>query len=261
MKNTIPIVIAVILALAAVFAVSRMRSTTSASSENTVEIVAAARDLSAKESIKEGFVVPRRVPVKALPAKSIPWSKVNIVLGQEVLRSIAKGDYILLNDVGMNHSLSNLVTNGEWAVPVTFSDDSLLQFVQPGDEIARWGTYSSKRTIPSADLSSAPTVIEEKATSVILPCVRVLDIGTGDGMRREEGVRNKTIIIALPPQQAGLIIAAQRVAELYPALRHSNDTAARNRLDAGVINDSTFSDMRNGLLTVKLPEIPGKSHK
>ena len=261
MKNTIPIIIAVVLALAAVFAVSRMRSNKDVSSENMVEIVSAARDLSAKETIKEGYVVPRLVPQNALPAKSIPWAKVNIVLGQEVLRSIAKGDYILLNDVGMNHSLSNLVTGGEWAVPVTFSDDSLLQFLQPGDEIAIWGTYSSKTTIPSADLSKPPTVVEEKATSVLFPCVRILDIGTGDGIRREEGVRNKTIIVALPPQQAGLLIAAQRVAELYPALRHSNDMAARNRLDAGVINDSTFSEMRKGLIPVKLPEIPGKTNK
>ena len=205
--------------------------------------------------------MPRWVPRSALPAQSIEWSKVNIVLGQEVLRTVAKGDYILFNDVGSNRSLSHLVSSGEWAVPVTFSDDSLLQFLQPGDEIAIWGTYSSKRTIPSADLSSPPKVIEERATSVIFPCVRILDIGTGDGIRREEGVRNKTIIIALPPQQAGLLIAAQRIAELYPALRHSNDTAARNRLDAGIINDLTFSAARKDLTPVKLPEIPGKNHK
>lgn len=261
MKNTIPIIIAVILALAAVFAVSRIRGSQNASNEDLIEIVAAARDLIAKENIKEGYVAPRLVPKSALPAQSIPWSKVNIVLGQEVLRSVAKGDYILLNDVGMDRSLSNLVTDGEWAVPVTFSDDSLLQFLQPGDEIAIWGTYSSKRTIPSADLSSPPTIVEERATSVLFPCVRILDIGTGDGIRREEGVRSKTIIIALPPQQAGFLIAAQRVAELYPALRHSNDTAARNRLDAGVVNESTFAESRNGLAPVRLPEIPGKTHK
>ena len=136
MKNTIPIIIAVILALAAVFAVSRIRGSQNASNEDLIEIVAAARDLIAKENIKEGYVAPRLVPKSALPAQSIPWSKVNIVLGQEVLRSVAKGDYILLNDVGMDRSLSNLVTDGEWAVPVTFSDDSLLQFLQPGDEIA-----------------------------------------------------------------------------------------------------------------------------
>ena len=54
MKNTIPIIIAVILALAAVFAVSRIRGSQNASNEDLIEIVAAARDLIAKENIKEG---------------------------------------------------------------------------------------------------------------------------------------------------------------------------------------------------------------
>ena len=257
MKNIIPIIVAVVVALAAVFAVSRMRGKQGTMQEEMVEVVTATRDLEPKEVIKEGFVTPRLVPKKALPAQSIPWSKLNIVLGQEVLRSVAKGDYILLNDVGMNRTLSNLVTNGEWAVPVTFSDDSLLQFIQPGDEIAIWATYATQRVIQNKDLSAQPTVIEEKATSVLFPCVRILDIGTGDGIRREEGVRSKTIMIALPPQQAGLLIAAQRIAELYPALRHTNDTSVRNRLDTGVIDDSTFAATREGLKPVRLPVIPG----
>ena len=187
MKNVIPIIVAVIIALAAVFAVSRMRGTQNSMQEEMVEVVTATRDLGAKETIKEGFVTSRSVPKSALPAQSIPWNKVNIVLGQEVLRSIAKGDYILLNDVGMSRTLSNLVTTGEWAVPVTFSDNSLLQFVQPGDEIAIWGTFSTQKVLESKDLSTQPTVIEEQATSVLFPCVRILDIGTGDGIRREEG--------------------------------------------------------------------------
>jgi len=257
MKNTIPIIVAVVIALAAVFAVSRMKGDQSHSQEDLVEVVTATRDLSPKEVIKDGFIAPRLVPRKALPAQSILWNKVNIVLGQEVLRSVAKGDYILLNDVGMSRTISNLVSDGEWAVPVTFSDNSLLEFLQPGDEIAIWATFSTQRVVQNKDLSDQPSVFEEKATSVLFPCVRILDIGSGDGIRREEGVRNKTIIIALPPQQTGLLIAAQRVAELYPALRHANDTSAKNRLDAGMIDDSTFAGSREGLTPYKLPDIPG----
>lgn len=257
MKNVIPVITAAILGLIAVFVVSRMQIKSHAEREEMVAVVVATRDLSPKEVIKEGFVTSRLVPKRALPAQSILWNRLNIVLGQEVLRSVAKGDYILFNDVGMSSTLSNLVTNGEWAVPVTFSDASLLQFLQPGDEIAIWGTYSTQKVIQNKDLSDQPTVIEEKATSVLFPCVRILDIGTGDGIRREEGVRNKTIIIALPPQQAGFLIAAQRIAELYPALRHTNDTIARNRLDAGMIDDSTFAETRKGLVSVRLPAIPG----
>ena len=260
MKNVIPVVVAVVLALGAVLAVSRMR-TVAQGNEDNVQVVIAARDLTAGELVKEGFIAARTVPRKALPAQAILWNKSALVVGQEVLRSVSRGDYIMLNDVGMNKSLSRIVANGEWAVPVTFSDYSLIQFMQPGDEIAIWATYSVTKSVKNPDLSKAPMLVEEKATSVLFPCVRILDIGGGDGVQREEGIRNKTVILSLPPQQAGILIAAQREAELFPALRRSNDITARNRLDAGMVTADTFAESRKGLSVVKLPQVAGGEQK
>ena len=61
MKNIIPLVIAVILGLAAVFAVSRTISKQMEHSEQMVEIVSASRVLEANETLIEGFIVPRLV--------------------------------------------------------------------------------------------------------------------------------------------------------------------------------------------------------
>lgn len=260
MKNVVPLIIAVILGLAAVFAVSRMVSKTSQAQEAMVDVVVAARDLALKEEVKDGYIAPRSIPQSAVSARHVLWSRVNMILGQTILRSVGKGDFILLNDVGMNRSLGVLVAEGEWAVPVTFADASIIQFLQPGDEIAILGTFSIKKTIPSTDLSAPPTVVEERATSVVFPCVRVLDIGSGDGVSREEG-NVKTVVLALPPQQAATLIAAQRIAELYPALRRSNDSSSLNRLDGGVVDQSTFAELRKGLTPVKIPEVPGKITK
>jgi Flp pilus assembly protein CpaB len=91
--------------------------------------------------------------------------------------------------------------------------------------------------------------------------VRILDIGSGDGISREEGANVRAVIVALPPQQAATLVAAQRVAELYPALRKSDDSSSLNRLDGGVVDDSTFLDLRKGLTPVKVPEIGGKATK
>jgi Flp pilus assembly protein CpaB len=261
MKNSIPLIIAVLLGLAAVFVVSQMMKSSSESRQDMVEVVAATRDLAMKEELQDGYICAKVIPAAALSPRHILYKNANMILGQTMLRKVAKDDVILLNDVGMSKSMNLLLGQGEWAVPVSFSDNGITQFLQPGDEIAILGTFSVKKTIPSKDLSAEPTVIEERATSVIFPCVRILDIGSGDGISREEGMNVRAVIVALPPQQAATLIAAQRVAELYPALRKEGDMSSLNRLDGGVVDDSTFLDLRKGLPPVKVPEIAVKAEK
>ena len=83
MKNSIPLILAVLLGLAAVFAVSKIISTNTAKIEEKVKIVAATRDLAAGEVIAEGFFMPREVPVSAVPSQAIPWNRATMILGQK----------------------------------------------------------------------------------------------------------------------------------------------------------------------------------
>ena len=259
MKNTLPLIIAVILGFAAVFMVSRMVSSKNSASEvKMVDVVASTRDLQQNEIVKDSYIVQRPIPLIAYSPRLVRWEQRNMVLGQTVLRDVGRGDYITLHDIGMSTSLGRRVAEGEWAVPVTFSDMSLLQFMQPGDEIAILGTFAVQKIIPSADLSKPPTIEEERATSVVLPNVRILDVGMGDGMTGDMGGKPKTVIVALPPQQASMLVAAQQKAELYPALRRSSDPSARNRTDGGVVDDTTFNELRKGLKSVVVPDVSGK---
>ena len=84
MKNTIPMIIAVVLAAAAVFAVSRMiRSKDDGDTRRYVEVVSAAQNIPAgKEGIKEDWLTKRRVEVSSMPAKTVPWSQANRLVGQ-----------------------------------------------------------------------------------------------------------------------------------------------------------------------------------
>lgn len=259
MKNTIPLVIAVILGSAAVFGVSRMIKRDSSSDEaNYIYVVAAARDITPKDDgIKESWIKRRRVEADSAPSKAIRWSEANSVINQKTLRTIARGDYILSSDVsGVELRLSGLVAEGEWAVPVTFSDPSLVKFMQPGDEIAILGAYSLKETKKKIDHSEKADVVEKQALSVIFPCVRILDIGKGDGVRRsEDGVGSAgTIVVSLNPQQASALVAAQREMELFPALRRPNDASVRRRRDVGIVSDKTFRELKQGLDVVVLPD-------
>lgn len=256
MKNTWPLVIAVILGCAAVFMVSRMISSQrTAAKVETVSVVAATRDLEQNEIVKADFIGERVISRDTLSPRLVRWEQRNMIIGQSVLRPVARGDYVTLNDVGISSSLGRRVSEGEWAVPVTFSDSSLLQFLRPGDEIAVLGTFSVKKTIPSANLSEPPTVVEERATSVLLPHVRILDVGMGDAATGDLGAKPKTIILSLPPQQASMLVAAQQTAELYPALRRSDDPSSRNRTDGGVVDETTFNELRKGLKSVVLPDV------
>jgi len=262
MKNVVPLIIAIVLGAAAVFAVSRMIRPSGADAEREyVDVVAAARDITPKDDeIKDSWLMKRTVELSSMPTKAIPWSRMNMVVRQKSLRAIAKGDYILSSDIsGVDIRLSGLLAEGEWAVPVTFADPALVRFLQPGDEIAVMGAYEMKEEKKKIDMSEKAEVKEKQAMSVIFPCVRILDIGKGDGVRRgEEGAG--TVIVSLNPQQAMTLVAAQREMELYPALRRANDASVRRRRDVGLVGDGTFEHMKTGLNLVTISDA-GASEK
>ena len=258
-NNVIPLIIAIVLGAAAVYAVSRLIKSGDADAEKQyVDVVAAARDITPKDDeIKESWLMKRKVEVSSIPAKAIPWSRMNSVVRQKTRRTIARGDYVLLSDIsGVDTRLSGLVAEGEWAVPVAFADASLVRFLQPGDEIAILGAYVLKEERKKIDMSEKADVEENQAMSVIFPCVRILDIGKGDGIRRDDDVGNGagTIVVSLNPQQAMMLVAAQREMELYPALRRTNDISVRRRRDVGLVNDKTFQHLKSGLETVTIPD-------
>lgn len=257
MKNTIPLIIAVVLAAAAVFAVSRMiRPKESDAEKQYTFVVAAAKPIKADSGvINTSWLTKRRVEVTSAPAKAIPWNQANRVVGQKATRSIAEGDYILLSDIaGISPDFDMLLPEGEWAVPVTFADPALVQFLQPGMEISILGTFTMKDVVEKMDGTEKPEVVKQEATSVIFPCVRILDIGKGDGIRRESNGGSGTIIVALNPQQAATLVAAQRTMDLYPALRRRGDTGSLKRRDVGIVNESTFQNLKKNLETVVIPD-------
>ncbi len=257
MKNFIPLVLAVLLGLAAVLAVGRLLAARKQAAEKTVTVVAAARDVVEGEIINEASVMKKEIPVSALPAQAIFWSRAEMVTGQKALRSIAQSDYILLPDVGLSRSMANIVGEGEWAVSLNLAGKGgVARLVQPGDEVAVIGTFKIKSKKVSADQSAAVQDVTKEATLVLFPRVRVLDVS---GVVGQEGASD--IVLALPPQQATMLVSAQRVGDLSLALRRPNDESNVNRLDAGMIDDSAFDALLDGLQPVKIAPVPGAPAK
>ncbi len=254
MKNFIPLVLAVLLGLAAVLAVGRLLKDRNQAKEKTTLVVAVARDISAGDVLTADSLMKKEVPVSARPAQAIFWSRAEQVIGQKAMRSITQGDYVLLSDVGLTRSMGDIVGVGEWAISINCSDNRGL--IQPGDEVAVIGTFKIKSKVKSADQSVMANEISKEATMVLFPRVRVLDVGAM-ASSRSGGESTGEIILALPPQQAQVLVAAARKAVLSLALRRPGDDSAINRVDLGMVDDATFDNLLQGVESIQMPKIPG----
>ncbi len=266
MKNIIPLIVSVVLGLAAVYIVSKLLFEKEENdTENKVSVVVAARALNAHDELTQGSLTYKDIPQSAVPKNALLWENVSLAYGQQLPHAVSQDDYILMTDIRIQTTLSDCARQGEWTVPVTFSDPALVRMLMPDDEIAIISTYVSPSVAIDKNMKesdgSGVKMTESRETSVLLPCVRVIGIANEQGSFREGGSSSGTIFVSLPPQQAMILIAAQRESELYPVLRKRNDSAALNRKDSGVVNADTFSKIRKGLVPAELPEIPNKDHR
>lgn len=246
MKNLIPLILAVILGLAAVLAVGRLIRSQDVEEDMIVSVVSAARDIGTGTEISEDMILQKDVPVEAEPRQSIRWSRRDLVLGQKTLRPVLQSDYLLFGDVGFTRSLSSIVGEGEWAVALPLGTSGVGRMVQPGDEVAVIGHFQVSRRVESADLAAPSEFIEEEVTTVLYPRVRVLDVG-------EAGGGAGSIIVALAPPQAQVLLAALRKGELEVALRRPDDPSRLSRVDGGYVSDETISNLLGGIERVVVP--------
>lgn len=254
MKNFIPLVLAVLLGLAAVLAVGRLLAERNKAKEKTQVVVAVARDIAAGDILTADSLMKKEIPVSARPAQAIFWSRMEQVVGQKAMRAIAQGDYVLLSDVGLTRSMGDIVGTGEWAISVPLDDKAGV--IQPGDEVAVIGTFKIRSKVKSADQSVAVNEVTKEATMVLFPRVRVLDVGGQSSARTGED-SSRQVILALPPQQAQVLVAAGRKASLTLALRRPGDESALNRVDLGMVDDQTFDNLLQGVESIQMPKVPG----
>jgi len=248
MKNTIPLVIAVILGLLAVFTVSRtLARSSSGQMGKPVQVLVANGNLKSGTVISAENVRGVEVPLSYVPKQHVLAAQKASILGQVLSRDVAASDYLQWNDVGQMSSLGESVGEGEWAVPVSFSNGALVKLLKPGDEIAVVGMFKVVEEVDSgsADKDAAKKRVERTVTTVLFPQVRIMGFaGTG------------SVLLSLPPEQALTIISAQAEATLYAALRRPHDDKATNRKDSGQFDGSAFVDMLSGCKKVAVPDQP-----
>ncbi len=192
MKNIIPLVVSVILGLAAVYIVSKLLfEQEKTDTEKKISVVVAARDLAARDELSEGTLTYKDIPESAVPRNALRWENVSLAYGQQLPHAVSRDDYILMTDIRIQTTLSDCTRQGEWTVPVTFSDPALVKMLMPDDEIAIISTYVSSRVTVDKEMTqsdgSGVKMTESRETSVLLPCVRVIGIANENGSFREGG--------------------------------------------------------------------------
>ena len=245
MKNVIPLITAVLLGLAAVFAVSKTVKNDDKPEEKKRRVLIVTGDIAEGELIPESRVGVKSVPESAVPKNAIDVSNMAFTYNQRAKRPIMKGDYILYLDIELDQSKSRALGDGQWGVPVKFADTTLLKMLQPGDDIAIVGTFTYKEAVKRGKNADAGVeMVNRTVTTVVYPRVSILAIN-GNG-----------VLLSMPPRQAIALTAIQRNAALYPILRKKKDDNALNRSDGGKFEDSALTEMVKGLQNIEIPLVP-----
>lgn len=246
-KNVVPLVVAILLGLAAVFAVWKTTKQQDHVEEPTRDVVIALSDIPPSAPISASRVGIRSVPESAVPRHAIDAENIALVYNQKAHRLISKGDYVQDSDLELDQSKSRVLGDGQWGVPVQFADATLLKVLRPGDDIAIIGSFDYTEIAKSGkNADAASDEIDHHVTAVIYPRVSILAI---DG---------STVLLSMPPQQAIALTAIQRQAELYPLLRKKNDDSALNRLNGGKFEDDTLPELVKGLQPIDIPLLPSE---
>ena len=231
MKNTIPLIIAVIFGLAAVLAVSRTLNQKEAGMEKTVEVLRVGnKDLKEKSELKVSRdCFPERIPVNMyIAGQHVRVEDANMVDGQTLNRDVQRGSFIMLGDFATADSTSSRVGTGEWMVPVHFADTALLNAIRPGDEIGILVCLRVQTKKDAVMLGDAPTVTEREEIRVLFPKKTVKEkIPSG-------------VLLSLSREESMTLLAYQRVGDLYPVLRNPEDVSANTDLPAPLAADQAL---------------------
>lgn len=227
MKNAIPLVVAVLFGLAAVFAVSNRLSKNeraAAAGTATTSVLVARTDVRAGDVLSDKNLRTRRIPRSAFrEGQHMRAEDLNLVSGQRVRAALSEGDYLFAGDLARADEADAAAAEpGKWIVPVHFSDSTLSRagLLAPGDEFALVARGAIHRTVRGTDESEPARDVSEDGMYVLFPRLRV------------HRVSHDGAFVCLEPEEAMKLQLAQLSLELYPMLRMRNDP--RNADAAGI---------------------------
>ncbi|MDD5653594.1 MAG: Flp pilus assembly protein CpaB [Candidatus Omnitrophica bacterium] len=228
LKKNLPLVIAGISALLAVFFINmyikqqgeEARQKVEQSQKNIATIVVAAGDIPRGTKITDQMIREERVPKqKVKPNTATSAAK---VLYKYALVSLKKGEAIPLDKLGVPEEkrlpdiLSSRIPPGKRAVTIPVDDISAVGgMIQPGDAVDVMGLVS----IPGPEGKQGENI----TTLPLFQNIQVLAVGNELNPGRPSEKPRSNITLALAPQEANIITFMQEYGKIRLVLRSPGD--------------------------------------
>jgi len=254
-RPTLPLILSIALGAAAVLMVRNYITGEKQAMNKGLEpvrIVVARRNIPANEPLEVEWVAARPVPKKFVHANAIYPEEVDLIIGRELIYPIRAGDPILWMDFkgGERYrGFSTMIKEGERAMTVRVDEtSSIAGLIQPGDHIDILGTF---KRIAAGSMDSRN---EPETTITLLQNVVVLAVGqitsARSGMRTDRSEYGMLTIL-VTPEEAALLIHAQRVGKLYNVLRNPEDIETFENLPKITFADILQPKVREEIQTAR----------
>jgi pilus assembly protein CpaB len=232
MKNKLPLVVAILIGIAAIFAIRSYVNKVEQRAQEQLKgdrIVAAAIDIPAGTEITPQMIAPKEVPRQFIPAQAIQGStEARRVIGRKTRVALRAGDMIQYSDLTSEArgGLSSIIPAGEGAYTISVPKGVKPGLIQPGDHIDIIGSFSVPKpaqAMPNASIMrNNPTDI---ANVVLLQNVTVLAVGEMlGGTVRGDSAGGSDLTLALTLREAQLLMFASQQGEIGAVLRREGTT-------------------------------------
>jgi pilus assembly protein CpaB len=231
-KKFLPLLVAGILALAAVFLINiylkqqaeSTRQEVIAGQKNLVTVVVARQDIPANTMLSEQMLKEITISKDRMQPRAA--SSIDRVVNKITLAPLSRDEQVLLNKLtisGQEISLSTKVPRGKRAITIPVDNiSSVGGMVRPGDHVDVMGM------VPVPMMSAEGKQVVQMTTMPLFQDVLVLAVGqeftTMPGEKKGEKTVSPVITLALAPQEANLIAFVQEQGRIRLVLRSPEDT-------------------------------------
>lgn len=231
MQSRTPIIVALLVGLAAAFATSLYVDQIRQRAQPDMTLVMIAmRDLAPGATLEARDVDKAERDTRSLPKLAIRWDEHNLYLGQQLAMDVKEGDYILQPYFGTQGSATQRPADRVDAkgnqravtIPVN-AETSLQESIRAGDRIDILLTYRQKPAVPLRGTGSAEPLL---VTMPLLDNVYVLFTGKFGSL---PGAGYGTITLLVSADEAKLLLWAMNLGKMSILLRNPKDLQILDR--------------------------------
>jgi hypothetical protein len=213
MKNSIPLIVAAVVAALAVALVWRRGNSAQVQSRPMSEYCVFIKDMKQGDTIAATQLTVRKAPAEYAPKRALLRSNNTFLVGRQLVRDVPAGDYIVPADVeASNDGRLEPSDVANTLVAINFSSGTTGKLLRKGCSVVIMGV-GTKQYVEAGQEVGAETVREDYVLAPILkrPVVVAQVLGNG-----------ASILVELPMTEAQTLLCAQRELELFPWVVRDN---------------------------------------